>query len=80
MGGEYSWDPEDPADNSADTEDEEFDPSCKPNHRILVKTVFLHQSARKDKVTVIQTETTGYKREKVVAHFAALKAGVYLQR
>ena len=35
--GEYTWNPEDPADNSEDPEDEEFDPSCKPNHRLLGK-------------------------------------------
>ena len=32
---EYSWNPKDPSDTT--DEEEELDPSCKPNHRLLGK-------------------------------------------
>lgn len=74
---EFSWKPTDPADE--DTEDEE-DPSCKPNHRLLIKTAILHPDAAKDEVTMLQIETKGYKEEKVNAPFLAMKSGVNLQQ
>lgn len=74
---EFSWKPTDPADE--DTEDEE-DPSCKPNHRLLIKTAILHPDAAKDEVTMLQIETKGYKEEKVSAPFLAMKSGVNLQQ
>jgi len=74
---EYSWKPTDPADE--DTEDEE-DPSCKPNHRLLIKTAILHPDAAKDEVTMLQIETKGYKDEKVNTPFLAMKSGVNLQQ
>jgi len=75
---EFSWKPTDPADEE-DTEDEE-DPSCKPNHRLLIKTAILHPDAAKDEVTMLQIETKGYKEEKVNAPFLAMKSGVNLQQ
>ena len=79
---EYLWQPTDPADASSeeDEDDEGFDPSCKPNHRLLIKTALLSPDAPKDEVTVLEVETIGYKKEKVVTPFLALRSGVDLQR
>lgn len=81
---EYSWSPSDPSDDDAnedeDTDDEEFDPSCKPNHRLLVKTAILHPTATEGEVVMLQVETTGYKEEKIIAPFLAMKGGQQLQQ
>jgi len=84
---EYEWAPEDPSDNvdaneskAEDSEDEDFDPACKPNHRLLIKSAILHPDAKKDEVTMIQVETTGYKNEKVVTPFLAMQKEHGLQQ
>jgi hypothetical protein len=74
---EYSWSPKEPSDE--DEEDAE-DPSCKPNHRLLIKTAILHPEAAKDEVTMLQIETKGYKEEKVKTPFVAMKSGSNLQQ
>jgi len=74
---EYEWSPKDPSDE--DSEDEE-DPSCKPNHRLLIKTAILHPEAAKDEVTMLQIETKGYKDAKVLTPFLAMKSGTNLQQ
>merc|ERR1711872_573275 len=79
---EYEWAPEDPSDsvNADDSVDEESDPSFKPNHRLLIKSAILHPEAKKDEVTWLQVETTGYNKEKVVTPFVAMKGGENLQQ
>jgi len=83
---EYEWAPEDPSDNvdangeTDDPEDEDFDPACKPNHRLLIKSAILHPDAKKDEVTMLQVETTGYKKEKVVTPFLAMQKEQGLQQ
>jgi len=83
---EYEWNPVDPSDDDTDqdkeddTDDEEFDPSCKPNHRLLVKTAILHPTAKEGEVVMLQVETIGYKEEKIVAPFLAMKGGSNLQQ
>jgi len=74
---EYEWCPKDPSDE--DSEDEE-DPSCKPNHRLLIKTAILHPEAAKEEVTMLQIETKGYQKTKVVTPFVAMKSGTNLQQ
>merc|ERR1719457_399138 len=74
---EYEWCPKDPSDE--DSEDEE-DPSCKPNHRLLIKTAILHPEAAKDEVTMLQIETKGYKNAKLLTPFVAMKSGTNLQQ
>merc|ERR1719457_46394 len=74
---EYEWCPKDPSDD--DSEDEE-DPSCKPNHRLLIKTAILHPEAAKDEVTMLQIETKGYKNTKLQTPFVAMKSGTNLQQ
>jgi len=74
---EYEWCPKDPSDE--DSEDEE-DPSCKPNHRLLIKTAILHPEAAKDEVTMLQIETKGYKNAKLQTPFVAMKSGTNLQQ
>jgi len=79
---EYEWAPKEPQDN--DTEDEEdgedVDPTCKPNHRLLIKQAILHPEAKEGEVTMLQVETIGYNKQKVVAPIVAMKAGNDLQK
>jgi len=79
---EYEWAPEDPSDSADadDSVDEDFDPSFKPNHRLLIKSAILHPEAKEGEVTMLQVETTGYNKEKIVSPFVAMKAGSKLQQ
>merc|ERR1712243_119821 len=69
---EYTWNPEDPADTA---EDDEKDPSVKPGHRLLIKAAVLMPSAKTDEVTIVQIESEGYNKEKVVVPICAMKGG-----
>merc|ERR1719233_467906 len=73
---QFSWSPNDPSDEAKDDDDENF----KPNHRLLIKTAILHPDSAKDEVTMLEIETSGYKKEKVKAPFLAMKSGVQLQQ
>merc|ERR1712137_488729 len=75
---EYTWAVQE--DGNDDSEDEESDPPCKPNHRLLIKNALLDPEATKDEVTVLEIETKGYKEQKVIAPFLAMKGGAELQR
>merc|ERR1712042_241781 len=75
---EYTWAVQE--DGNDDSEDEESDPPCKPNHRLLIKSALLDPEATKDEVTVLEIETKGYKEQKVIAPFLAMKGGAELQR
>merc|ERR1711982_98188 len=77
MGKEYTWNPEDPADTA---EDDEKDPSVKPGHRLLIKAAILMPSAKTDEVTIVQVESEGYKKEKVVVPICAMKGGQNLHQ
>jgi len=72
---EYDWAPKEAAPDTEDEDDEETDPSCKPNHRLLIKQAILHPEAKEGEVTLLQVETIGYNKEKVVAPIVAMKAG-----
>merc|ERR1711970_1694798 len=74
---EYTWNPEDPADTA---EDDEKDPSVKPGHRLLIKAAVLMPSAKVDEVTIVQIESEGYKKEKVVVPICAMKGGQNLHQ
>ena len=56
---EYSWCPEDPAD-----QDDE-DPSVKPGHQLLLNSAVLIPSAKAGEVTVVQVESEVYYNSKV---------------
>merc|ERR1712200_140156 len=73
---QFSWSPNDPSDEAKDDDDESF----KPNHRLLIKTAILHPDSAKDEVTMLEIETSGYKKEKVKAPFLAMKSGLQLQQ
>merc|ERR1711887_475944 len=73
---QFSWSPNDPSDEAKDDDDENF----KPNHRLLIKTAILHPDSAKDEVTMLEIETSGYKKEKVKAPFLAMKSGLQLQQ
>merc|ERR1711911_516831 len=73
---EYEWNPEDPA----ETEEDEEDPSCKPNHRLLIKQALLGPEAKDGEVTMLQVETLGYNDTKIKAPILAMKAGSETQR
>merc|ERR1719378_51102 len=74
---EYEWAPKEPQND--DTEDEEdgedLDPSCKPNLRLLIKQAILHPEAKDGEVTMLQVETIGYNKQKIVAPIVAMKSG-----
>merc|ERR1712121_550009 len=72
---EYDWAPKEAAPDTEDEDEEETDPSCKPNHRLLIKQAILHPEAKEGEVTLLQVETIGYNKEKVVAPIVAMKAG-----
>ena len=69
---EFTWAPEDPADQD---EDDESDPTVKPGHRLLIKNAVLMPSATADEVSLIQVETEGYNKTKVVVPFVAMMGG-----
>ena len=69
---EHVWAPEDPADNDDDDRD---DPSVKPGHRLLVKSSILMPTAKKDEVSIIQVESEGYNKSKVVTPICAMRGG-----
>ena len=73
---EYAWSPEDPADD----DDDDDDPSVKPGHRLLIKTAILMPSAKEDDISVIQVETEGYNKTKVITPMCAMKAGEHHQQ
>merc|ERR1712179_349356 len=65
---EYTWAPEDPSDSMEDD-----DPKVKPSHRLLVKMAILMPTAKKDEVSIIQVESEGYNKKKVVVPICAMK-------
>ena len=69
---EFTWAPEDPADQD---EEDESDPTVKPGHRLLIKKAMLMPSATADEVSLIQVETEGYNKTKVVVPFVAMMGG-----
>ena len=69
---EFTWAPEDPADQD---EEDESDPTVKPGHRLLIKNAVLMPSATADEVSLIQVETEGYNKTKVVVPFVAMMGG-----
>jgi len=74
---EYTWAPDDPADVA---EDDEKDPSVKPGHKLLIKSAILMPSAKTDEVTIVQIESEGYNKQKVVVPICAMKGGSDLQQ
>merc|ERR1711862_805374 len=60
--------------------DDEKDPSVKPGHRLLIKSAILMGSAKTDEVTIVQIESEGYNKQKVVVPFCAMKGGSDLQK
>merc|ERR1712183_974114 len=47
----------------------------EPGHRLLIKSAILMPTAKKDEVTVIQIESEGYNKQKVIVPFCAMKGG-----
>eukprot|EP00092_Neocalanus_flemingeri_P020298 GFUD01021988.1.p1 GENE.GFUD01021988.1~~GFUD01021988.1.p1 ORF type:complete len:220 (-),score=67.94 GFUD01021988.1:130-789(-) len=74
---EFSWAPEDPSDAK---DDDENDPSVKPGHKLLIKSAILMPSAKADEVTVVQIESEGYNKKKVIVPICAMKGGRDHQR
>merc|ERR1719234_2288892 len=72
---EYSWAPED-----AMEEDDDKDIKVKPSHRLLVKMAILMPSAKEEEVSIIQVESEGYNKQKVVVPICAMKGGQDLQK
>ncbi|CAN0549325.1 unnamed protein product [Ectocarpus sp. 8 AP-2014] len=69
---EFIWAPEDSSDTK---EDDENDPSVKPGHRLLIKSAILMPTAKKDEVTIVQIESEGYNKQKVVVPICAMRGG-----
>merc|ERR1712192_313491 len=78
---EYSWDPATlDADAEAKEGEEKEGPKVKPGHRLLIKSAILMPSAKKDDVTVVQIESEGYNKQKVIVPICAMKGGAELQK
>jgi len=69
---EFTWSPEDPSDTN---EEDEKDPSVKPGHRLLIKSAILMPTAKTDEVTIVQIESEGYNKKKVIVPICAMKGG-----
>merc|ERR1719308_224388 len=74
---EYTWAPADPEDTA---DDDEKDQSVKPGHKLLIKSAILMPSAKADEVTIVQIESEGYNKQKVVVPICAMKGGSDLQQ
>merc|ERR1712202_125784 len=79
-----SWDPavfEADAKVGKDKEvEKEAGLKVKPGHRLLIKSAILMPAAKKDEVTVIQIESEGYNKQKVIVPICAMKGGSDLQK
>merc|ERR1712002_188699 len=51
-----------------------------PGHRLLIEAAVLMPSAKEDEVTIVQIESEGYKKEKVVVPICAMKGGQNLHQ
>merc|ERR1711925_33402 len=60
--------------------EEKEGPKVKPGHRLLIKSAILMPSAKKDEVTVVQIESEGYNKQKVIVPICAMKGGAELQK
>jgi len=76
---EYAWAPQDPSD-ADDHEDDKDDPSVKPGHRLLLKSAILMPTAKEGDVSIVQIESEGYNKAKVVTPIVAMKAGADYQQ
>merc|ERR1712025_593909 len=56
------------------------DQSVKPGHKLLIKSAILMPSAKADEVTIVQIESEGYNKQKVVVPICAMKGGSDLQQ
>jgi len=70
---EYTWAPD------VDVP-EDKDRSVKPGHKLLIKSAILMPSAKADEVTIVQIESEGYNKEKVVVPICAMKGGSNYQQ
>jgi len=68
---EFQWSPEDPSDE----DDDDNDPTVKPGHRLLIKNAILMPTATNDEVSIIEIETEGYNKTKVVVPIVAMRGG-----
>jgi len=77
---ELVWNPEE-SEKDGDTEEEDKDdPSVKPGHRLLLKNAVLMPEAKKDDVCIIQVESEGYNKIKVITPIIAMKGGADYQQ
>ena len=56
------------------------DPSVKPGHRLLLKSAILMPTAKEGDVSIVQIESEGYNKAKVVTPIVAMKAGADYQQ
>merc|ERR1712096_303951 len=79
---EYSWDPAvtETGVKEGEEEGEKEALMVKPGHRLLIKSAILMPTAKKDEVTVIQIESEGYNKQKVIVPIVAMKGGSDLQK
>ena len=71
---EYSWDPvklepeqKEEMESGKELKEGDEEPSkVKPSHRLLIKTAILMPTAKKDEVTVVEIESEGYNKQKVI--------------
>ena len=76
---EFVWDSESEK-TGASEEEERDDPSVKPGHRLILKNAILMPEAKKDEVCLIQVESEGYNKTKVITPVVAMKGGEHYQQ
>lgn len=72
---EFTWSPEESEKDGATEEEDKDDPSVKPGHRLLLKTAVLMPEAKKDDVCILQVESEGYNKAKVITPIVAMRGG-----
>ena len=72
---EFTWSPEESEKDGATEEEDKDDPSVKPGHRLLLKTAVLMPEAKKDDVCILQVESEGYNKTKVITPIVAMRGG-----
>jgi len=77
---ELIWNPEESETDSDTEEEDKDDPSVKPGHRLFIKNAVLMPDAKKDDVCIIQVESEGYNKTKVVTPIIAMKGGTDYQQ
>ena len=77
---ELIWNPEESETDSDTEEEDKDDPSVNPGHRLFISNAVLMPDAKKDDVCIIQVESEGYNKTRVITPIIAMKGGADYQK